>query len=88
MKTYSIFGADFSVEYVNEDFVLIKDKNLGNRSVTNDAEAVVDMVLQEYPDRRIFYIDSCGFTDELCHDGEKFTDFHPGIPDEFLNLVS
>ena len=56
----------------------------GFSSVTNDAEAVVRTVLriaeqlQEPKDCRIFYFDSDGRLDELCHDGTNFTGFKPG----------
>jgi len=84
MKTNSPFGADFIVIH-SDKFVLLEDLNHGNKSVTNDAEAVVDIVLEKYGnDKRIFYIDSSGFTDELCHDGKGFTNFSPGIPDDYL----
>jgi hypothetical protein len=86
MKTNTPFGADFEIVHIDNllHFVIIKDLDQGNKSVTNDAEAVVERMLLEVGRfHRIFYIDSCGQTDELEHDGVKFTGFKFGIPQEF-----
>jgi hypothetical protein len=51
------------------------------KSVTNDAEGVVrDLLFVGLlkPNQRLFYYDSDGQLDELCHDGERFTGFKPG----------
>ena len=54
--------------------VVIVDLNLGNKSVTNDAEAVV----AELADRgRILSFDSQGYVDELDHDHGLFKGFKP-----------
>lgn len=56
---------------------LVYDED-GPVSVTNDAEAVVEFVLQKNhwnPDVRILYCDTDGQWDELQHDGTKFVSF-------------
>jgi hypothetical protein len=87
MKTNTPFGADFEIVFVESEFILIKDLDLGNKSVTNDAEAVVEMLLDSFGDRRIFYYDSTNEIDELEHDGKRFATFGAGIPDEFISQV-
>lgn len=57
--------------------VLVTDEG-GSMSVTNDAEAVVEFVLQQNnwnQDIRILYEDSEGSWDELQHDGSGFLAF-------------
>ena len=56
--------------------ITIKDLN-GPVSVTNDAERVVEDILRVHGNLRIFYYDSMGNRDELCHDGKHFTGFAP-----------
>ncbi len=56
--------------------ITIKDLN-GPVSVTNDAERVVEAILKAHGNLRIFYYDSMGNRDELCHDGKRFTGFAP-----------
>ena len=66
--------------------IVIRDAghDQGFMSVTNDAENVVATVLRiakrlnEPPTVRIFYYDSGGRLDELCHADGKFTEFKPG----------
>ena len=66
--------------------VVIKDvgHDKGHPSITNDAENVVDSVLRvlnslgDPPNTRIFYYDSDGRLDELCHADGRFTKFKPG----------
>jgi len=48
---------------------------LGGRSVTNDAENVVEYLYNLYGNRRIFYIDSEGILDELRHNNGNFVGF-------------
>lgn len=69
--------------------VKLIDLDEGGRSVTNDAENVVDDILRQYanpPDSerygctagvRIYYRDSMGNVDELCNDGHQFTGYAP-----------
>jgi len=56
--------------------VLLRDLS-GPVSITNDADAVVVFALHHQPKARIFYIDTMGACDELCHDGARFTGFAP-----------
>ena len=88
MKTNTPFGADFEIIFVESEFILLKDLDLGNKSVTNDAEAVVEMILDSFGDKRIFYYDSTNDIDELCHDKKRFTGFAAGIPDEFVSQLA
>lgn len=59
-----------------EDKVFIEDLNIG-KSVTNDAEEVVEELNNQFPEYRIIYKDSMGNWDELCHDLGSFTGFAP-----------
>lgn len=73
----------FEILNVTAEEVVIRDlcnepQFSGFRSVTNDAEAVVDHLLKEYGSKsRLFYFDSCGGFDELAHDGIRFIGFKP-----------
>jgi hypothetical protein len=72
-------AAVFTVVKVTPEFIVIRD--LSNhypqaKSVTNDADGVVDRVLTDHgTERRILYYDSSGELDELCHNGRIFTGF-------------
>jgi hypothetical protein len=67
--------SDFDLVKVENNIVFIKDANLGNRSVTNDAENVVRFLLSEHPNHRIVYMDSDGEWGELRHNGREFMEF-------------
>ena len=67
--------SSFSITEIKDDRVVILDNNLGGRSVTNDAENVVEYLYSVYGNRRIFYIDSEGILDELKHKNGNFVGF-------------
>ena len=67
--------SSFSITDIKDDRVVILDNNLGGRSVTNDAENVVEYLYSVYGNRRIFYIDSDGVLDELRHKNGNFVGF-------------
>ena len=56
---------------------VVRDRNRGAMSVTNDAEGVTAEVAGQYPGKRIVYLDSMDQWDELCHDGGRFLGFKP-----------
>lgn len=58
--------SSWSYHVVRDDYVFIVDNDVGV-SVTNDAEAVVEEINDQYPDRRIFYRDTDGDVAELRH---------------------
>jgi hypothetical protein len=63
--------------------VVIRDVGPWSRymTVTNAAEDVVMELLGTkvlLPGARLFYYDTDGVLDELCHDGRAFTGFAPG----------
>ncbi|MCK9361653.1 hypothetical protein M0Q28_05550 [Patescibacteria group bacterium] len=74
--------SDFSiVKNVPGEPLVILDRNLGNMSVTNDAEAVVESLTREGllpAERRLFYYDSDGGLDEITHKNGVFTGFLAG----------
>lgn len=72
-------SADFRVAQVTEERVFIVDTNLGSKSVTNDAEAVVEKLLAEYGPKRIIYCDSSGHWDEIVHNGKEWVGFGPWL---------
>lgn len=49
----------------------------GTRSITNDAEAVVEFLVEQYGNRPIIYRDTTGRWDQLCHRDGTFTHFGP-----------
>jgi len=67
--------SSFSITELKDDRVVIIDSNLGGRSVTNDAENVVEYLYGVYGNRRVFYIDSEGVLDELRHKNGVFVGF-------------
>ena len=67
--------SSFSITEIKDDRVVILDNNLGGRSVTNDAENVVEYLYNLYGNRRIFYIDTEGVLDELRHNNGNFVGF-------------
>ena len=71
-------GAEYFVIGFHHDFVGIADANQGGRSVTNDAELVVEELLQSRQllgTQRLLYRDTMSRWDELLHDGVRFTGF-------------
>ena len=73
-------------DVAGERTLLIVDHNLGNMSVTNDAEAVLAEIdkglLSPITDYRIMYLDSMGQWDEICLDPDgKFEGFKAGPRD-------
>lgn len=58
--------SDWDIVSVERDRVFVVDLNLGNLSVTNDAEAVWKTIQQVYPGKRLVYRDSMDQWDEIC----------------------
>jgi hypothetical protein len=74
------------IKHVRGNHIFIRDiGHISRRSVTNDAEYVVEQLYLDFgidDDTRIFYEDSEGSIDELLHSGRKFRGFkfgHEGI---------
>lgn len=57
--------ADYDIVCVEHDRVFIIDLDLGNKSVTNDAEYVYIELQKLWPNRRVIYKDSIGQWDEI-----------------------
>ncbi len=71
-------SSDFELVYKNTYSVIIRDKNTGRRSVTNDAESVVKDLYDRgilQAGQRLFYYDSDGRLDEIGHLCGEFTGF-------------
>jgi thiamine pyrophosphokinase len=77
--------AEFEVLEATPEYIYIQDT--GHRatvSVTNDAEWVLQKLGLEYglKNRRVFYVDSLGDTDEIVHENCRFIRFkfgHEGV---------
>lgn len=52
--------ADYDIVRVEKDRIFIVDLDLGNKSVTNDAERVYFDLQSQWPNRRVIYRDSMG----------------------------
>lgn len=75
------FRADYRVTFETEETVYLIDLDTGRKSVTNDAERVVEEVLFYRPHQpRILFRDNHGQWAELIHEGSKFTTY--GFVDE------
>lgn len=72
-----MIASDYEIVEVTDTHVSLIDLDLGNKSVTNDAEAVVREVTKLHGDRRIAYRDSDGSWSELRHNGQTFIGFSP-----------
>jgi hypothetical protein len=57
--------ADYDIVRVEHDRVFIIDLDLGNKSVTNDADYVWSEIQSMWPGRRLIYRDSAGRWDEI-----------------------
>ena len=75
--------AVFGIQIENDSFVYIMDK--GNhhncKTVTNDVEWVLqelDDLIERFENKRLFYTDSEGQTDEIIHNGKRFISFKSG----------
>jgi hypothetical protein len=67
-------SAEYFVIGFHHDFLGIADASQGGRSVTNDAELVVQELLhsrQLLPTQRLLYRDTMSRWDELVHDGRR-----------------
>jgi hypothetical protein len=67
--------SDFSIRKVSETEVYIVDLDNGAMSVTNDAENVVAYLYERFGNKKFYYRDTMGNTDELLHDHGAFTGF-------------
>lgn len=76
--------SDFSVEHNADEFIVIRDLNLGNSSVTNDAEGVCRLIYNRCGNKRIFYYDSEGDFAELQHNLGEFIGFANASEDDVL----
>lgn len=57
--------SDYEIVCIQEDKIFLVDLDLGNKSVTNDAEDVVEEININFPNRRIIYRDTLGAWDEI-----------------------
>lgn len=67
-----------------ETHILLEDKcqDYGCMSLTNAAELVIQDLLEKgltSAGKKVYYIDTEGRIDELCHDGKRFTGYAPGL---------
>lgn len=67
--------SDYEIVRVEQDRVFIVDLDLGNRSVTNDADEVFEEIQKNFSKKRVIYRDSMGNWDEIYL--EKSVDFKP-----------
>ncbi len=72
--------SDWTFEIIAGDVIHIIDLNLGQMSVTNDAEQVVAELHKAIglTNRRVQYVDSEGAVDQLVHNNGVFIDFAAG----------
>ena len=80
MKAWRDPQSDYDYTIKPDGSVHIIDENLGNMSVTNDAENVLAKIHKEIDltDRAVTYTDSEGQVDRLLHDKGEFIGFAPG----------
>ena len=72
-----ITKSDFMVVEVRNGIVFVIDLDLGNMSVTNDAENVWDYVQTNHPNNRLVYRDSMYQWDEIVVNQRGRVDFIP-----------
>lgn len=69
--------ADYAIVQVDGDRVFIVDLDLGNRSVTNDADRIAELFQFTHPGKRLIYRDSMGRWDEMCITPDNVVAFRP-----------
>jgi len=76
--------SDWTYHILPNGDIHVTDLNLGNMSVTNDAEAVIEALHSHcnLVRRRVQYTDSEGQIDQLLHNNGVFTNFAPGPIDD------
>jgi len=69
--------ANFKIIEESEDFVLILDQGPWHthKTITNDAEGVVERMIERLKGRRLEYLDSDGFRSELLIANNKFAGY-------------
>ena len=70
----------FVIEQETPEFVYILDTTQSEKSVTNDAKAVVEYLYEHHNlgNRRLFYRDTIGNNDEMLHENGTFKGFAVG----------
>ena len=71
--------AEFEIVLVVGAVIYIADLDRGGRSVTNDADAVVEELVVAFSAKRIVYRDTTGRWDELRHENGCFVGFAPWV---------
>jgi hypothetical protein len=75
--------SDYEIVRIEDDRVFIVDLDLGNMSVTNDADYVLREINENFPNRRLIYRDTLGGWDEI-----KYSDvMEPMRPHNLLLFV-
>lgn len=79
--------ADYEIVQIDQDEIFIVDLDLGNISVTNDAEYVYLEIYNNFPGKRLIYRDTLGNWDEIVitNDNQRKINFlyYTGpVPDE------
>ena len=84
MGKWNSLRADYEVVLVEEDRVFIVDLNLGNKSVTNDAEEVLKEIQYHFPGKRLIYKDSMGKWDEIVEEGIwiRYNNYSGHLPED------
>lgn len=84
MDKWNSSRADYEVVRVEEDRVFIIDLDLGNKSVTNDAEEVFKEIKFHFPGKRLIYRDSLGKWDEILEDKHwiVYNNYFEHLPEE------
>lgn len=82
MITYYGSGANYDIITDAPDYLLIRDIGPWDqfKSITNTAETVVEELADKLGDRKLYYVDSEGITDQLLVLDGKFTGFKAGGP--------
>jgi hypothetical protein len=79
-ERFKSFRAKYSVE-LRDGILVLVDANAGDRSITNDAEAVIADLAQQYDlaftNYAVIYRDTDGIWDELVHADGRFAGFQP-----------
>lgn len=83
MITYYGSGANYDIITDAPDYLLIQDIGPWDqyKTITNTAETVVEELADKLGDRKLYYVDSEGITDQLLVLDGKFNGFKFGGPD-------
>lgn len=75
----TVLRCSFEVHQATEEWIYLVDRNTGDRTLTNDAPAVIEHLAKtmDLRNRRVYYRATDGRIDELWHEDGRFRGYAP-----------